>query len=103
MLKDLKLAFFSAAITSAAGLSQPGAFGYRAVVAIAAFLLSALGRAIRRALLRTEHDGSQSKLVRDMRAAGRRSKGSFNPSLLSADWHRALSSKTSTDREHRHA
>jgi hypothetical protein len=102
MLKDLKLAFFSAAITSA-GLSQPGAFGYRAVVAIAASLLSALGRAIWRALLRSKHDGSRFKRVRDMRAAGRRSKGTFNPPLLLADWHMALSSKTSTDREHRHA
>ena len=102
MLKDLKLAFFSAAITSA-GLSQPGAFGYRAVVAIAALLLSALGRAIWRALLWSKHDGSQFKLLRDMRAAGRRSEGTFNPSLLLADWHMALSRKTPTDQEHRHA
>jgi hypothetical protein len=100
--KDLKLAFFSAAVTSA-GLSQPGAFGYRAVAAIAASLLSASGRAIWRSLLRTEHDGSQFKILRDMRAAGRRSKGTFNPSLLLADWRMALSSKTSTNQEHRHA
>jgi hypothetical protein len=101
MLKDLKLAFFSAAVTFA-GLSPPGAFGYRAVVGIAVSLLSALGRAIWRALPRTEHDGSQFKLVRDMGAAGRRSKESFNPSLLLAGWHTPLSSKI-LDQEHRHA
>jgi hypothetical protein len=102
MLKDLKLAFFSAAITSA-GLSQPGAFGYRAVVAFAVLLLCVWGRYFGRALLWSKHDGSQFKLLRDMRAAGRRSKGTFNPSLLLADWHMALSSKTPTDQEHRHA
>ena len=102
MLKDLKLAFFTAAVTSA-GLSQPGAFGYRAVVAIAVSFLSALGRAIWRSLLRTEHDGSQFRHLRDMRAAGRRSKGTFNPPLLFAHWHMALSRKSSTDQEHRHA
>lgn len=42
MLRDLKLAFFSAVVTSA-GLSQPGAFGYRAVVAIARFTLVCFG------------------------------------------------------------
>ena len=102
MLRDLKLAFFSAAVTSA-GLSQPGAFSYRAVVAIAASLLSVLGRAVFRSLLRTEHDGSQFQVLRDMRAAGRRSKRTFNPALLLVDWPMALSSKTSTDQEHRHA
>ena len=42
MLKDLKLAFFTAAVTSA-GLSQPGAFGYRAVVSDCCFTFVCFG------------------------------------------------------------
>jgi len=102
MLRDLKLAFFSAVVTSA-GLSQPGALATALSSRLPASLLSVLGRAVFRSLLRTEHDGSQFQVLRDMRAAGRRSKGTFNPALLLVDWPMALSSKTSTDQEHRHA
>ncbi len=79
MLKDLKVAFCSAAVASAS-VSQAGAFGYGIVVAISAALLSALGRVIWRLFLRSEHDEGQF-VLRDMRAARRRRKIIFNPLL----------------------
>jgi hypothetical protein len=95
VLKDLKLAFCSAAIASAS-FSQPGAFGYGAIVAIAAALLSALGRAIWRSLLQAGHGR------RDVPAARRHSERTFNPLLLLAASNLALPNKTSTSQEHRH-
>ncbi len=95
MFKDFKLAFCSAAIASAS-FSQAGAFGYGAVVAIAAALLSALGRAIWRSLLQAGHDR------RDVPAARRRSERTFNPLLLLATSNMAFSNKTSNSQEHRH-
>jgi len=95
MFKDLKLAFCSAAVTSA-NFSQAGAFGYGAVVAIAAALLSVLGRAIWRSLLQAGHDGSQFRL-RDMRATRRRDERTFSPLLLLAASNMALPDKTSNN------
>ena len=95
MLKDLRFRFCSAAIASAS-FSQAGAFGYGAVVAIAAALLSALGRAIRRSLLLAGHGR------RDVPAARRHSERTFNPLLLLATSNMALSNKSSTSQEHRH-
>ncbi len=95
MLKDLKLAFCSAAIASAS-FSQADAFGYGAIVAITAALLSALGRAIWRSLFQAGH------CRRDVPAARRRSERTFNPLLLLATSNMALSNKTSTSQEYRH-
>ena len=89
MLKDLKLAICSAAVTSAS-FSQAGVFGYGAVIALAAALLSALGRAISRSLLQPRDDGDELKLHE-----------AFNP-LLPLASNMALSNKTSTSQEHRH-
>lgn len=103
MLKDLKFAFCSAAITSAS-FSQAGAVGYGAVVAIAAALLSTLGRAIWRLLHQAGRDGSQFKF-RDIPAARRGSEATFNPLQPFAAHRRcelARSNKTSTSQEHRH-
>jgi hypothetical protein len=96
MLKDLKLTVCSAAITSAS-FSPAGAFGYGALIAFAAALLSALGRSIWRSLLRAGH-GRGEFMLRDKRVARRRSEGGFKPLLLLA----ALNNKTSINRENRH-
>jgi hypothetical protein len=99
MLKDLKLAFCSVAVTSAS-FSQTGAFGYGAAVAIAAALLFALGRAIWRSLFQAEQGGRFE--FRDTRAARRRSERIFNPLLLFAVANPALPNKTATNQDHRH-
>jgi hypothetical protein len=79
MFKDLKLAVCSAAVASAA-FSQTGAFGYGALVVFAAVLLSALVRSIWRSLDRGGF------MLRNTRAARRRSEGTFNFLLLAASF-----------------
>ena len=100
MLKDLKLAFCSAAITSAS-VPKP-ALSDTALSLQLPLPLVCLGRAIWRLFLRSEHDEGQFKL-RDMRAARRRRKIIFNPLALLAASNLALSNRTSTGQEHRHA
>jgi hypothetical protein len=95
MLRDLKLTVCSAAVASAS-FSQAGAFGYGALVAFVAALLSALGRSIWRSLVQAGHDRGIF-MLRDKRAARRRSEGTFNPLLLPA-----AINKASINRENRH-
>jgi hypothetical protein len=93
MLKDLKFTFCSAAVTSAS-FSQAGAFGYGAVVAIAAALVSALARAIWRSLHQIGRDGDQFGL-RNVRATCRGREATFSPLLLVATANMTPSNKTS--------
>jgi hypothetical protein len=99
MIRDLKLAFRSAAVTSAS-FSQTGAFGYGAIVTIAAALLFALGRAIWRSLFQAEHGGRFK--FRDTRTVHRRTERTFNPLLLLGVASMALPNKTATNQDHRH-
>jgi hypothetical protein len=100
MFKYLKLTVCSAAVTSAS-FSPAGAFGYGAVIALTAVVLSALGGAIWRSLLQAGRDRSQFELL-DMRVARRGSERTFNPLSLFATSNMGLSNKPSTIQEHRH-
>ena len=94
MLKDLRLAFCSAAVNSAS-YSQTDAVGYGAAIAIATTVLSALARAIWLSLPQaTRRDASLFKL-RNTQAEHRRTEIIFNISRFVTS-NVALSDETST-------
>jgi hypothetical protein len=68
MLQDLKLKVFSAAIVASAGIGQPGAWGYGALVVITIAALRVLASAIQGRLPATWREGHRPEL-RPLRAS----------------------------------